>query len=169
VIVSTDPGTRLVSPKLFANLAISGNPLLVRPMFFFSVAALWVATAFGADIKPADSKAPIFRIFSSTAKGDGGGHLTVTAKQPLLVISSVADVQLSTDRKAVRIVLTSSDAKKFADITRKYNQDLLLLEGNGKILEAMRVSSPVQKGVLEFSRPDDDAVVDYLRQRFRLK
>jgi hypothetical protein len=137
-------------------------------MFFFSVAALWVATAFGADIKPADSKAPVFRIFSSTAKGDGG-HLTVTAKQPLLVISSVADVQLSTDRKGVRIVLTSSDAKKFADITRKYNQDLLLLEGNGKILEAMRVSSPVQKGVLEFSRPDDDAVVDYLRQRFRLK
>jgi hypothetical protein len=85
------------------------------------------------------------------------------------VISSVADVRLSTDGKAVRIVLTSSDAKKFADITRKYNQDLLLLEGNGKILEAMRVSSPVQKGVLEFSRPDDDAVVDYLRQRFRLK
>jgi hypothetical protein len=137
-------------------------------MFFFSIAALWIATAFGADIKPADSKAPIFRIFSSTGKGDGD-HLTVTAKQPLLVISSVADVQLSTDRKAVRIVLTSSDAKKFADITRKYNQDLLLLEGNGKILEAMRVSSPVQKGVLEFSRPDDDAVVDYLRQRFRLK
>jgi hypothetical protein len=169
VIVSTDPGTSLVSPKLFANLAISGNALLVRPLSFFSVVAVWVATAFGADIKPADSKAPVFRIFSSTAGGGSGGHLTVTAKQPLLVISSVADVQLSTDRKGVRIVLTSSDAKKFADITRKYNHDLLLLEGNGKILEAMLVSSPVKNGVLEFSRPDDDAVVDYLKQRFRLK
>ena len=126
--------------------------------------------ALAADIRPADSSAPVFRIFSSSGQGgEAGSRLTVTAKQPLLVITSVADVQLSTDGKGVRIVLTSFDARRFGDITRKYKEDLLLLEGNGRILEAMRVSSPVQNGVLEFSRPDDDAVVDYLRKRFRLK
>ena len=38
-----------------------------------------------------------------------------------------------------------------------------------KVLEAMRVTSPVTDGVLEFTYPDDAAVADYLRKRFRLK
>jgi hypothetical protein len=134
---------------------------------FFGAALLFQGSV-SADIRPADSAAPIFRVFSSSGSNTGG-RLTVTAKQPLLVVTSLADIQLSTDHKGVRIVLNSFDARRFGDITRKYKQDLLLLEANGHILEAMRVSSPVQNGVLEFSQPDDDVVVDYLRKRFRLK
>ena len=86
-----------------------------------------------------------------------------------MVVSAAANVQLSRDRKAVRIVLTPSDARRFADITRKHVHELLILEADGRVLEAMQVTSPVTNGTLEFSSPDDAAVVDYLRKRFRLK
>ena len=120
--------------------------------------------ALAAEVKPADSNAPVFQIYSSSGSGT-----TITAKQPLLVISSLANVQMSRDRKAVRIFLTPSDARKFADITRKQVNKLLILQANGRVLEAMQVSSPVTNGILEFTYPDDAAVADYLRKRFRLK
>ena len=123
-----------------------------------------VSSAAWADMKPTDSNAPVFEIYSSSGSGK-----TITAKQPLLVISSVANVQLSTDRKAVRVVLTPSDARKFADVTRKHVNDLLILQANGRVLEAMQVASPVTNGILEFAYPDDAAVADYLRKRFRLR
>ena len=86
-----------------------------------------------------------------------------------MVVSAVSNVQLSNDRKAVRLILTRSDARRFADVTRKHAKELLILEANGRVLEAMRVSSAVTNGVLEFTYPEDAAVADYLRKRFRLK
>jgi hypothetical protein len=86
-----------------------------------------------------------------------------------MVVSTVSNLQLSNDRKAVRLTLTGPDARKFADITRKHGQELLVIEANGRVLEAMQVSSPVTNGVLEFTYPDDATVADYLRKRFRLK
>lgn len=86
-----------------------------------------------------------------------------------MVVSTVSNIQESKDRKAVRLTMTRSDAHQFADITRQHANDLLILESNGKVLEAMRVTSPVTDGVLAFESPDDAAMVDYLRKRFRLK
>ncbi|HEY4282733.1 MAG TPA: hypothetical protein VGM62_06665 [Chthoniobacterales bacterium] len=120
--------------------------------------------------KPADGGAPIFRIFASgSVKGGTSSPINISNKFPLMVVSTGAKVQLSQDRKAVRVVLTPSDARKFADITRRHVHEILILEANGRVLEAMQVTSPVTNGTLEFSYPDDAAVVDYLRKRFHLK
>jgi hypothetical protein len=131
---------------------------------------LSISTGLAADRKPADAAAPVFRVFASESSGGSGApQINLSGKQPLMVISTVASVQLSTDRKAVRVTLTPSDARRFADITRKHSKDLLILEANGKVLEAMQVSSPVTNGTLEFTYPDDATVADYLKKRFRLK
>jgi len=127
-------------------------------------------TSLFADLKPRDGAAPLFQIFAASSGGGGGApRIDISGKQPLMVVSAVSNAQLSNDRKAVRVILTRSDARRFADITRRHGKDLLILEGNGKVLEAMRISSPVTDGVLEFTYPDDAAVADYLRKRFRLK
>ena len=47
--------------------------------------------------------------------------------------------------------------------------DLLVLEANGRVLEAMKASGPVTNGTLEFVYPEDAAVAYYLKRRFRLK
>jgi hypothetical protein len=135
-----------------------------------AICCTFVSTIVFADLKPADGGAPVFQIFAASSGGGGGSpRIDISGKQPLMVVSAVSNVQLSNDRKAVRLILTRSDARRFADVTRKHGKELLILEANGKVLEAMRVSSPVTDGVLEFTYPDDSAVVDYLRKRFRLK
>jgi len=122
-----------------------------------------------ADLKPADGGAPVFRIFAGSGAGSASSAINIAGKQPLLVVSAVKDAQLSRDHKAVRITLNFSDTRKFADITRKHPNELLILEANGRVLEAMKVGGPVTNGILEFAIPDDANVVDYLRKRFRLK
>jgi hypothetical protein len=139
--------------------------LCVLLVNFFMVAAL--ATA--ADLKP-DGNAPVFRIFASdSGAGDSKSPINIAGKQPLLIVSRVANVQVSTDPKAVRVTLTGADARRFADITRKHPNGLLVLESDGKVMEAMQVGGTVTNGVLEFTYPDDATVADYLKKRFRLK
>ena len=124
----------------------------------------------GADLRPADAGAPLFRIFLASAPaGSGTRNINVSGKPPLMVVSAAHDVQVSTDHKAVRLTLTSSDARKFGDITRKHIHDFLVLEANGRVLEVMQVGAPVTNGMLEFIYPEDAAVADYLKKRFRLK
>ena len=136
----------------------------------FAICCTFMFSIVLADLKPADGGAPLFQIFAASSGGGGGSpRIDISGKQPLMVVSAVSNVQLSNDRKAVRLILTRSDARRFADITRKHAKELVILEANGKVLEAMRVSSPVTNGVLEFTYPDDAAVADYLRKRFRLK
>ena len=123
-----------------------------------------------ADRTPVEGGGPLFRIFAGdSAGGSGGKTINIGGKKPLMVISAASDVQLSTDRKAVRLTLTTSDARKFGDVTRRHVNGLLVLEANGRVLEAMQVSSPVTNGVLQFDYPDDAVVADYLRKRFHLK
>src|SRR5205085_3825194 len=114
----------------------------------------------------ADAGTPVFRIYGS---GAAGPQINIAGKQPLLVITTPANVQLSTDRKAVRLTLNPSDARRFAEITRKHRNEMLVLEANGRVLEAMQVAAPVTNGTIDFTYPDDAAVADYLRKRFRLK
>jgi hypothetical protein len=89
-------------------------------------------------------------------------------KHPLLVVRSVSDLRLARDGKGVFIRLMPADAQKFAAITRKYNQGLLLLETENRVLAAMYVAAPITDGILGFKYPDDAAVAEYLRRRFRI-
>ncbi len=105
-------------------------------------------------MKPANSAAP--------------AGLTFDAKYPLMVVSSVSDVRLARDRKGVIIVLTPVETQKFAAITRKYNQGLLLLEAQGRVLQVVQITAPITDGVLGFKYPDQADVAEYLRRRFRI-
>jgi hypothetical protein len=144
----------------------------MRHSFALFAATFCTLTSIAAarEIRPIDGDAPIFRIFASDS---GGGNksspINIAGKEPLLVVSGVANVQVSNDHKALRVTLNGPDATRFSNITRKHANGLLVLEGNGKVLEAMRVGGPVTNGVLEFTYPDDSAVADYLKRRFRLK
>jgi hypothetical protein len=139
----------------------------------FSTAALLASTVFAADIKPADPATPLFRIFQALPRKGVQGNIhgpqvTLDAKRPLLVVWSVRDVRLAPDRKGVLLTLTEKDRKIFAALTHKYNQGLLLLESQGNILEAIYVTEPLENGMLEFKYPDDMAIAQYLRRRFKL-
>jgi hypothetical protein len=129
-------------------------------------------TGAGSEIKPADSKTPLFRIFAPTPMKPAGRDIpagfTFDDKHPLLVVRSVSDVRLARDGKGVLIILTPADAQKFAEITRKYNQGLLFLEAENRVLAAMQITAPITDGALGFNYPDQAAVTEYLRRRFRL-
>src|SRR3954469_4596916 len=92
------------------------------------VCLLSVRDALAADVRPKDGGA-IFRIFVA-ARNTGGGapKLSIAGTKPLLIVSSVSDVQLSRDKQAVRVTLTSADARRFGDITRKHSSDFLIVE-----------------------------------------
>lgn len=146
----------------------------MRSLPLILTAGVWgalVSAAHAADIKPADGNAPVFRIFASSAGGgvNPDSAINLNGKKPLMILTSVAAIGESRDRKAVRLTLSSADARHFADITRKHPNDLLVLEANGRILEAIQATAPVTNGILEFTYPDDATVVDYLRKRFHLK
>jgi hypothetical protein len=122
-----------------------------------------------ADIMPVDAKTPLFRIFAAgPGKAADTQHINFDNKRPLLVIRGVSDVRLDRERKGVLITLTREDARKFAQLTREYKQGMLLLEGEGRLLEALQISSPIENGVIEFKYPDDAEVATYVRKRFRL-
>jgi hypothetical protein len=130
------------------------------------------AAAHGADVTPADTSTPLFRIFAPIPMKPADSavpvQLTFDAKHPLLVIRSVSDLRLARDQRGVLITLTSADTKKFAEITRKYDQGLLLLEANGRVLAAMQVTAPIVNGIIGFKHPEEAAVAEYLRRRFRV-
>jgi hypothetical protein len=131
-----------------------------------------VTSAIAAEIKPTDPNTPLFRIFApipmKPANSAAPSGFTFDAKHPLLVISTVSDVRLARDRKGVVIVLTPGDAQKFTSITSKYNQGLLLLGAEGRILEVMQITTPITDGVIGFKYPDQADVAEYLRRRFRI-
>ena len=130
------------------------------------------ASVMGAEIKPADSITPLFRIFApipmKPANSAAPTGFTFDAKRPLLVVRSVSDLRLARDRKGVVIVLVPGDAQKFAAISRKYNQGLLLLEAEGRVLQGMQITAPITDGVIGFKYPDQADVAEYLRRRFRI-
>ena len=75
---------------------------------------------------------------------------------------------LGRDNKSVAIRLNSADAKKFAEITTAYKGRLLLLEANGQVLSALQITAPNVNGLIGFKHPEEGAVAQYLRRRFRL-
>lgn len=138
-----------------------------------ALAATFPSHLIAADIKPADSATPLFRIFQALPRKGAqenihGPQVTLDDKRPLLVVWSVRDVRLAPDHKGVLLTLTEKDRKIFGALTHKYNQGLLLLESQGNILEAIHVTEPLENGMLEFRYPDDAAMAQYLRRRFKL-
>lgn len=127
-------------------------------------------TTFSAapDIRPFDPAIPVFRIFAPTPMKGDQSRLTFDNAHPLLVVSGVRDLRLADDRKGVQITLNNDDARAFAILTRKYRGSDLLLESNGRVLEALHVAAPCVNGVISFKYPDDAAVAEYLRKRFRV-
>jgi hypothetical protein len=145
---------------------------LMRYSLLIAFSALF-ASVVAADIKPADSSKPLFRILKfktmheAQRKGDEAKG-EVDDKHPLLVVWKLFDVRLAHDYKGVQIVLTRDDARAFADITRGRLRYLLFDTGEPRSLEVLQIAAPVTDGVIDFKYPEDAAQAEYLRRRFRL-
>ena len=89
--------------------------------------------------------------------------------QPLMVISTAANVEIVSNGKAVRLTMTPADARKFANVTRQHPNQLLILVGRGRALQGVQVGAPITNGVLEFRYPQEELAADYVKKRFRFK
>src|SRR4029453_12933583 len=120
---------------------------LLRFPFVICCCFAVLETGVGAEIKPADPRTPLFRIFAPTPMKPTGRDVpagfTFDDKHPLLVVRSVSDVRLPRAGRGVLIILTPAEAQKCAGITRKYNQGLLLLEAENRVLAAMQIAAPI--------------------------
>jgi len=138
-----------------------------------SYAAVLLASSGFADIKPSDTRTPVFRFYQaypnpSQQRLTPGPQVTFDARLPVLIVWSVRDVKLARDHKGVVLTLNDKDRATFASLSRIYRNGLLLVEGQGTILTAIHIGQPVDNGVLEFKYPDDANVADYLRRRFKM-
>jgi hypothetical protein len=134
------------------------------------IALVFATSASAAEIKPVDPSKPLFRILRFQKIEPASQRPVGTVDdQPLLVVWSVSDLVLARDQKGVLITLTAKDAKVFAEITRKYNDGLLVLDaGEGRALEVMHITAPITDGIIGFKHPDNAAAAEYLRRRFRI-
>lgn len=137
--------------------------------FAVIIACLACAAALRADITPRDGRGPLFRFYASVPAKGGANGVTFNNKQPLLVVSNLADLRVGRDDKSVLVTLTAADARRFADLTTKYRDGLLLVDANGRVLEVLSPQTSVRNGVIEFKYPDDAVVAEYVRNRFRIR
>ena len=134
--------------------------LLVTCSFVLVYSTAW------ADMKPQGSD-PVFRIYLSARGGGTGTSLYMETDQPLMVISSAANVQIAGN--VVRLTMTRADASRFANITRQHANQMLILVGRGRALQGVQVTSPITDGVLEFRYPQEELAADYVKKRFGLR
>jgi hypothetical protein len=134
----------------------------------FAAALLgFVALVVAADIKPADTSKPLFRILKfKTLHGGDRPKGEVDDDHPLLVVWSLRDVQLARDLKGVLVTLTSKDTKTFASITRKYGY--LVFDGENRPIEVLHITAPITDGIIGFKHSEEAAAAEYLRRRLRL-
>jgi len=135
--------------------------------------ALFAALAWpaAADIKPADTTKPLFRILKFNTLRDAAREREnakgeVDDEHPMLVVWKLRDVQLARDNKGVLMTLTPEDTKRFAAVTSRYGY--LVFEGNGRALQALHITAPITEGIIGFKHPEEAAVAEYLRRRLRL-
>jgi hypothetical protein len=130
-----------------------------------------VASAAAADIKPADTTKPLFRILKiktlhDAAREGENAKSELDDKHPMLVVWKLRDVQLARDSKGVLMTLTPEDTKKFAAITSRYGY--LVFEGDDRPLQVLHITAPITDGIIGFKHPEEAAVADYLRRRLRI-
>jgi hypothetical protein len=144
----------------------------MRALFCIVAALGLIASVRANEYFPPDRTKPLFRIFApvpmTTPVRAARPQFTFDDQHPLLVVHSVGDLVLARDNKGVLITLTPDDAKKFAEITRKYNDALLLLEVDGQVLQAMHITAPITDGIIGWKYPQEEQVAKYLRRRFRI-
>ena len=143
----------------------------MKSVSLFCALAVVLVSSLSADVLPVDKKGPIFRIYGAFSapnqdRTKPGPQVTFDAKHPLLVVSSVRDVRRTSD--GVVLTLNDKDAKTFSGLTRKMNQGLLVVEGEGNLLTVLHITEPLNNGVLVFKDADDPTVTKYLRRRFNL-
>jgi hypothetical protein len=145
---------------------------LRRLLWSATATATFAAVVHAAGLKPINPTMPIFRIFAPVpAKAQTSSQpdqLSFDDRHPLLVVRSVTDVVLGRDNKSVAIRLNPTDAKKFGEITTAYKGRLLLFEANGQVLSALQIIAPNGNGLIGFKHPEEEAIAQYLRRRFRL-
>jgi hypothetical protein len=118
-----------------------------------------------AERRPVDSNAPLFKISATTLKGD---VFSTESKEPLLVVSSLADLTLDPDGKSVLIRLNERDARIFAELTKKIQGGYLLIECTDTIPQPIRILTPVEDGQIQFRYPYAELAAEYFRKRFRI-
>ena len=135
---------------------------------FLAALLVVVTSAAAADVKPADTSKPLFRIlkFKTLQSGDRPKG-EVDDEHPLLIVWALRDVRLARDDKGVLITLIPKDTKTFAAITRKYGY-LVFDAGEGRPIEVLHITAPITDGVIGFKPPEDAAAAEYLRRRLRL-
>jgi hypothetical protein len=142
-------------------------------MRVFAVLALihcLAAVTTAADIKPADSAAPLLTIYEPkfTSSGSEAQPAKAELGRRLLVISSVRDLVLARDNKGVLLGLTSADTKKFSEITRRFDKRYLVVMATDDIMEVIRITAPIEDGYIGFKHPEEAPIAKYLRRRFRI-
>jgi hypothetical protein len=110
------------------------------------------------DLRPDSSGAPILRVFP-LVRG-ASNQVMLDQGHPLLSIDAVSDFMLKTDKRRVRVVLTSDDAQALSRILRAY-EAVGVIAGDSKAV----ISGSHFDGSLTFDNP----VAAYLRQRFHVK
>ena len=134
-----------------------------------SLAAL---TAALADLKPVDSSAPVLQYFEPVQIAPKAGHtdapnFTFAGKKPLLTITSVRQVIPHRDGKGLTIVLNDKDKKRYAELTRRFTNRLLICVAAADVISIEQITSPAENGMIEFSDARDTGhVAKYLRRRF---
>ena len=129
------------------------------------------ASAALADIQPADSSKPLFRILKfktlrDAQRPDEHAKGEIDGEHPLLVVRKLRDVRLAIDNKGLLMTLTPEDTKKFAAITRRYGY--LVFDGDGRPIEVLHITAPIFDGVIGFKHPQEAAAAEYLRRRLRI-
>jgi hypothetical protein len=135
---------------------------------------LIAATVFGGEIKVKDSDPSILQIFAMTPTGTDPDHperpsFSVDSK-PLLTIRSIRNLIFAADGKGVAIVLNERDAKKYAEITRKFQGGLLsyqISEGMDPYVANVEKVYPIENGIIKLGEPYFSGnATEYLRHRF---
>ena len=140
--------------------------LLVLTIFFSAFAA-----TFG-DLKPTDSSAPVLQYFEPVQIPPKAGHtdapnFTFDQRKPLFTITSVRQVIPHRDRKGVTIVLNEKDKQRYAEMTRRFKNRLLICVAAADVLSIEQITSPTDNGMIEFSDARDTGhIAKYLRRRF---
>lgn len=131
-------------------------------------AALVRADAPPLELKPSDSDGALFQIFEGIPKNADRSKFTIDSTKPLLVVHTLRDVILAQDNKGVLLRLNEKDTRAFAELTKKFEGQVLFLQCTEELMEGMRIAAPIEDGYLGFKHPQSAAVAEYLRKRFRI-
>jgi len=123
------------------------------------------------EIKPSDPKIALFQVFAPVpmeSNRPGIPKMTFNDEDPLLTVLGVRKLLLAADNKGVLVALNERDTIAFSEITKKFNDKILIIKATDSVMEAIHITAPIEDGYIEFKHPQSAAVAEYLRKRFRV-